>query len=194
MDKLTLEVVAPYLPYGVRVKVGKTERNLTTVSLDSPFVFVSAWQGSREKEMISIEDVKPILRPLSDLTKEIEHKGVSFIPLLLLAKIENYENNYLDDDENGVPIIGKDVSDFDMGSMTYAHTYRFRFDEELKLFVVDLLDEDGSMISEAMNIATRNFDLIKKLYEWHFDVFGLIEKGLAIDINSIEGKETKGNG
>lgn len=25
----------------------------------------------------------------------------------------------------------------------------------------------------------------QKLFEWHFDVFGLIEKGLAVDINTI---------
>ena len=28
--------------------------------------------------------------------------------------------------------------------------------------------------------------VISKLFEWHFDVFGLIEKGLAIDINTIK--------
>lgn len=187
---LTLEHIAPYLPYGLKVLIN----NKTVELFKACATSIETRPSVHGFTYCSFDDFKPILRPLSDLTKEIEHKGVSFIPLLLLAKIENYENNYLDDDENGVPIIGKDVSDFDMGSMTYAHTYRFRFDEELKLFVVDLLDEDGSMISEAMNIATRNFDLIKKLYEWHFDVFGLIEKGLAIDINSIEGKETKGNG
>lgn len=27
--------------------------------------------------------------------------------------------------------------------------------------------------------------VIQKLLEWHFDVFGLIEKGLAIDINTL---------
>jgi len=26
---------------------------------------------------------------------------------------------------------------------------------------------------------------IQKLFEWHFDVFGLIEKGLAIDMNTL---------
>ena len=30
------------------------------------------------------------------------------------------------------------------------------------------------------------FGLINQLIEWHFDVFGLIEKGLAIDINTIK--------
>ena len=28
--------------------------------------------------------------------------------------------------------------------------------------------------------------ILEKLFEWHFDVFGLIEKGLAIDINTIK--------
>jgi hypothetical protein len=28
-------------------------------------------------------------------------------------------------------------------------------------------------------------EVISKLFEWHFDVFGLIEKGLAIDINTL---------
>jgi hypothetical protein len=32
--------------------------------------------------------------------------------------------------------------------------------------------------------------VVKFLFENKFDVFGLIEKGLAIDINYIEGKET----
>lgn len=29
------------------------------------------------------------------------------------------------------------------------------------------------------------FGVIQKLFEWHFDVFGLIDAGLAIDINTL---------
>jgi hypothetical protein len=29
------------------------------------------------------------------------------------------------------------------------------------------------------------FGIMNKLFEWHFDVFNLIEKGLAIDINTL---------
>ena len=29
------------------------------------------------------------------------------------------------------------------------------------------------------------YEIVQKLLEWHFDVFGLIEKGLAIDINTL---------
>jgi hypothetical protein len=27
--------------------------------------------------------------------------------------------------------------------------------------------------------------IVEKLIEWHFDVFGLIKKGLAIDVNNL---------
>ena len=30
-----------------------------------------------------------------------------------------------------------------------------------------------------------DYSTVQKMLEWHFDVFGLIEKGLAIDINTI---------
>lgn len=37
----------------------------------------------------------------------------------------------------------------------------------------------------ANNVKLLNYEIIEKLFEWHFDVFGLIEKGLAIDINTL---------
>jgi len=43
--------------------------------------------------------------------------------------------------------------------------------------------------SEKVNDWTmRRYDIVQKLFEWHFDVFGLIDKGLAIDMKTI--KET----
>ena len=38
---------------------------------------------------------------------------------------------------------------------------------------------------EKWKYETTNYETIEKLFEWHFDVFGLIEKGLAIDINTL---------
>ena len=29
------------------------------------------------------------------------------------------------------------------------------------------------------------YGVVEKLLEWHFDIFGLLEKGLAVDINTI---------
>lgn len=151
MDKLTLEHLAPYLPYGIRVTVGKTERNLTAISLDSPFVFVSAWKGSREKEMLSIEDIKPILRPVSDLTKEIEHNGKRFIP------IEWFE---IGDDES------ENWFSFDHGNINLIN---------------DLNNISTHKVYHDINFLP--YAVVQKIIEWHFDVFGLIEKGLAISTN-----------
>lgn len=38
--------------------------------------------------------------------------------------------------------------------------------------------------SQAENLTLR-YNSMQKLFEWHFDVFGLIESGLAIDINTL---------
>ncbi|WP_312190239.1 hypothetical protein [Sphingobacterium sp.] len=145
MNKLTIEHLAPYLPYATRVCIGKTERNLTAISLDSPFVFVSAWKGSREKEMVSIDDIKPILRPLSDLTKEIDHHGERFVPK---NRIDQYTQ------------VGGDG----------------------KLYLL----VDGAHWS--CNALSWDYSTVVKLISWHFDVFELIDKGLAVDINTL-GKE-----
>lgn len=42
------------------------------------------------------------------------------------------------------------------------------------------LNEWIETITESMPLSDWNL-----LFEWHFDVFGLIEKGLAIDINTL---------
>lgn len=39
---------------------------------------------------------------------------------------------------------------------------------------------------QAHNIQALNYRTFQLLLEWHFDVFGLIEKGLAIDFNTLQ--------
>ncbi|NIV12884.1 MAG: hypothetical protein GWN62_16865 [Aliifodinibius sp.] len=78
---------------------------------------------------------KPILRPLSDLTKEIEHNGERFIPIKNIGKTSTF----------------------------YGDTPICNIEKDYRLWAVWEFE---------------------KLLEWHFDIFGLIEKGLAIDINT----------
>lgn len=78
----------------------------------------------------------PILRPLSDLTKEIEHNGEKFVPIDLLRKDGYY--------------IGEDW-----------------------------------IIENFKDVENSSFGFIQKLLEWHFDAANLIEKGEAIDVNSL---------
>lgn len=122
--ELTLKELAPYLPYGLKVFSNKIE---TLTGIECAKVKV------REFDMFfPIENCKPILRPLSDLTKEIEYKGAKLVPQSKLSH----------------------------------------------------LDLEWLITSENLIMKT-NYEDVLQLFEWHFDIFGLIEADLAIDINTI---------
>ena len=128
--KLELKHLAPYLPYGLKVS------NIRgSVFLLNTF---SNMRGrgieSRDINSVLSEQMKPILKPLSDLTKEFEHNGEK---VNIFDRIEIYKGS-------GVDYLIEQI--------------RFGFVEVI-----------------VYNI----------LLEHHFDVFGLIEKNLAIDINTI---------
>ena len=139
--KLELKHLAPYLPYELRLIEGKHSYVLSGGNLDEWF----NWG-------FPPRDVRPILRPLSDITKEIEHNGEEFFPL---DKIRELFGIYFDTDLDLV-IEGDD----------YATSEKYI---------------GFKILQNATN----------KLFEWHFDVFGLIEAGLAIDINTLEKHQNK---
>jgi hypothetical protein len=142
--KLELKHLAPYLPYGLEVKTDKWIEEIGSIDgitgnlKDIRLTLII----NRDKEKTKaitwtplMEHCKPILRPLSDLTKVIQHNGDEFIPYI--------EYNY--------------ISDFLEELSTLDHTYM------------------GHVQYKVINV----------LFELHFDVFGLIEKELAIDKNKI---------
>ena len=69
---VTLEHLAFYLPYGLRIAFFKHGVQYRYDKLNS---LVINFNGACVNLINSIRDIKPILRPLSDLTKEIEHNG-----------------------------------------------------------------------------------------------------------------------
>ena len=95
-NKLTLEILAPYLPYGLKVRVEDYKCDYVGREFDEVIGF-HQWDKSGLLWSVltdggakpSVEKVKPILRPLSYLTKEIEVNGEKFIPIELL---DNYHN------------------------------------------------------------------------------------------------------
>ena len=141
--KLELKHLAPYLPY-----------NLKCID------FYKGYKKNIHFELTPIElyqldydTVKPILRPLSDLTKEIEHNGEKFVPL------DKLTNNHR------LIIEHKDIiSDYLMSrEQTISFTKRI---------------EKYICFNDIIN-------LTNDLYSIHFDVFGLIKAGLALDINTL---------
>lgn len=149
MKKLELKHLAPYLPYGLNIEilnyksdyVGEQYASITgfyNFGANPHFTYEGGSTGK------SVKEFKPILRPLSDLTKEIEINGEKIRATFWLSKHF------------------KDVEEA-------AHFLAFGKTKTVKHLIENL-----------------PYKIIVKLFEWHFDVFGLIPVGLAIDINTLD--------
>lgn len=141
MEKLTIKELAPYLPYGL--KIFSEDGNSYDVITDIQIAHIIKHNR--------IGEVKPILRPLSDLTKEIKVNGEKFVPIEYFELGDDY-NESVDYGNGNIKLIGllKDMAKYNFIDSNYMPYY-----------------------------------VVQKLFEWHFDVFGLIEKRLAIDINTL---------
>lgn len=127
-EKLTLEYLAPYLPYLLQLQWYYEKTIDMSIANIEKVIEFSLYENIL---------YKPLLHPLSKLTKEIEHNGEKFVPLDWFPK-NGFRNDILPEwwfDCNACAS--------DMDSIMYTY--------------------------------------VRKLFEWHFDVFGLIEKGLAIE-------------
>lgn len=141
MKNLELKHLAPYLPYGL---------TFYWESLDGSDK-KHPWVLKPENIAFAIDmQNKPILRPLSDLTKEIEVNGEKFVPIDIIRK-EDKDWFCIEGDEY---ILREDIG-------------------------------GGGWIG-YITIERIPYWIIQQLFEWHFDVFGLIYKGLAIDINKLK--------
>ena len=127
MDKLELKHIAPYFPY---VLIG--DNNGTKFYLGTFDNMLGNGIETRSIGHWINNQVKPILRPLSNLTKD--------------------EYNFIYENE----------TDFDsIESLISLDSYSFQCSKFSYLFW-------------------------ENLFHYHFDVFGLIEKGFAVDINTLE--------
>ncbi len=160
--KLEYKHIAPYLPYDLKFTVTGSRID-TLIGLSVNHVQFKLEDGSYHELLDVINRVKkrPILRPLDDLSKEIENKGELFVPIDKLIEFI-------------VPIRFKE--DYTKSNYkTCCDSVR----SDLKSFVYAENKEYGILS------LTENLFIMGKLYEWHFDVEGLIKQGLAIDINTL---------
>lgn len=179
-DTIKLHEICGYLPYGMKVRWcdGKVDKINPWIDYDAKsegeidlqlFLFVI-------HETDTPEDLKPLLRPLSDLTKEIEHNGERFVPIYKLLDVEtsmNWSNTQYLKSEHGLYeqwVQFKDKPD----------SFVFGFNSE-KLYFYMHTDNKGN------NTSVKNqYKLFQKLHEWHFDIHGLINRNLALNLNDYE--------
>lgn len=142
--KLELKHIAPYLPYGLRFDNGRDYEKDYLYGIRANSYNVKMAQGG-DCGYFRLEKIKPILRPLSDLTKEITVNGKTFVPL-----------------------------------------HKFYSLTSVDLELIDLEEWREELVYLIKNNSPFQLSQFNMLLEWHFDVFGLIERGLAIDINTIK--------
>jgi hypothetical protein len=109
----------------------------------------------------SLNDCRLLLLNLSDLTKEIEHNGEKFVPILEILKVNGKWNRNID------------RCLFD-GAFIKEIGYHY-----------GQPNNESFQISETIKYPISNVRTHEWLLKNHFDVFGLIEAGLAIDLNTI---------
>ena len=151
--KLELKHLAPYLPYKLKLHnltVGKTLK-----MIGCEFTHELRIRLTDGLYAYDVCKIKPILRPLSDLTKISDELLINEYTINILLH-EKYNQQY------GI----------------FSH-YKGQLDIELD-GEPDLRYDSNKSIS-FFTILTIQEQLLKG----HYDIFGLIEKGLAIDINKL---------
>lgn len=149
--KLELKHLAPYLPYGLKVTKENWIRIGTLVS------WVTFEDGLQiELDYAITTQAKPILRPLSDLSRSGDDK-------ILI-------------NEHTINMLISDLFNLEYGAFGC-------YKNELSIILFgdsDLRYDQDKPISFDVFFAIQN-----ELLKAHYDIFGLIDKGLAIDINDL---------
>lgn len=134
-EKLTIEHLAPYVPYGLKAISGNGFK-FEISQISNTHVFYKT-DNDFVSNIDCIDDCKPIMRPISDIVKKIKHNNEILIP--------------------SEELIERKIMDHDLDI---------------------ILSVSFETLAELL---PRSYSLFEFLFKYHFDVFGLIEKGLAID-------------
>jgi hypothetical protein len=142
-ELLELKHIKNYLDHRLLISTGVNDKLLEMVYAHTEVthsVIEENQAGPISIEFLLSKQFKPLLHPLSSLTKPIEHKGETFVPARMLDEVFGFY---------------------------------YRTPITLEYFIQD-------------HLSTIPHGVIDKLFEWHFDVFGLIEKGLALDKSTLK--------
>ena len=179
--RLELKHISPYHPYKLMIMWDNGEAESYQKPLESLHSFLENPLGNSKH--------KPILRPLSDLIKVINTNSDQFCPIFKLQEIEqgNWDGEeFLPRELEGIQEYGIREGDSPVLYMEWidklrqTQSFSFKDGDFSRVWL-----RDKKRFGGLENLGVNNQRLLfEKMFEWHFDVFGLIEKGLAIDINT----------
>ena len=169
--KLELKHLASYLHYGLNIKDVKHGSVFEALHfITTPHQDFSLFKGNLD-QLINDKYLKPVLFPLSSLTKEITVNGETFVPIKKLFELHHcgmrikerlqcfsFNKNKIKYDDFNCAITD---GIYMFGYSNYGGFQAIDTDEYKNYTVINQLE------------------LLMKLFEWKFDVFELIEAGLA---------------
>lgn len=167
MKTLELKDICGYLPYGLKYQ-WTNMKSVRLISMTDEVDYSSQHSLSTAWEWMVHRQARPILRPMSDLTKEIRqncyNNSKPFIPIVELACMLEAQGYWR--------VYGAGAADF--GEDGESCIAQLVFDGDHFVYTVD--DEYDTFNSVA---------IYDKLNAWMFDYRGLISAGLAIGVNTL---------
>lgn len=169
MEKLQINHIAPYLPYGLKCQIdlGQNEIIVTdSWGLKTGSDYPASYYNEGKRYGLMLSQIKPLLRPLSDLYKEIDGK----VGIVDLAKIHDLD---FDDTEDVTvtPLTGWST----MGHVDYWNNdgieCRFGWFNSFQA---------GYINPTRHRLVSNQLDLFTYLFQHHYDVYNLHSKGLCI--------------
>ncbi|MDR2910599.1 MAG: hypothetical protein LBV47_04440 [Bacteroidales bacterium] len=180
--KLELKDIAGYLPYDLYATRNNFVGVINQINRNGNFVIsCSNWHENINDK----NHHKPILRPLSDLYKTITHNGKEIVPIVELAKmaIPNLKWD-INKKMSIAEIISKSSFDTILFGYTGLHRY-FKYVNETDRYFYYVYQYDN------VEYIPDQIQLFDYLHELKIDYRGLIDAGLAVNVNTLENNPYK---
>jgi hypothetical protein len=159
-NKIELKHLAPYSPYGLKCEILDYQSDY----VGEKYLTIKGYYLLNDKPYFNFHNGRDYAGKNTTQFKPIL-RPLSDLTLDIINKF--YENK----SENGI-ILKKYITTNTM-AITLIASYKM------------MGDDFTDFIISRNSVVNTNYWLVKLLLKNHFDIFGLIEKGLAIDINTL---------
>lgn len=162
---MTLTDIIGYLPHGLAAvsEHGTMRLIYETIYID-----------------VLLEGYRPVLRPMSDLSKEITERGYndgnSFVPIVELANTYYYPYTFPDN---------SNILETDRYIRLVGIPRVFTWDKVNNKFGLGNTHKDGCIMGVSYTLDNIH-NLYDLLHRWHFDYRGLIARGEAVAIGDLQ--------